>query len=199
MLDSLKFLFTYTYNGTRGGYLRLKKQVLLSVCIFASVRNTDLTIVLSPRNHGNSQPGSRNGSAILGPMPVRSLVCDLRVASGGSKFRRLAILGTGHLGAWLALSLSLGASPADLPVFRPNDPVTRSGFERFYNMDYARAIEDMEKVAARHPDDPYAVNNLANTYLIRELFRMGALDPADYANDSFVGTPQRPAATEAKN
>jgi tetratricopeptide (TPR) repeat protein len=83
-------------------------------------------------------------------------------------------------------------------VFRPNDPVTRSGFERFYNMDYERAIADMEKVAAQHGDDPYAINNLANTYLIRELFRMGALDPTDYANDSFIGTPQRPATEEAK-
>jgi tetratricopeptide (TPR) repeat protein len=199
MLDWLKFLFSYTYTGTRGGYRRLKKQVLLSVCIFASVRNADLTIVPSLRNRGNSQPGSRNGSAILGPMPVRNLVRDLRVAFGVSKFRRLAILGTGYLGACLALSVCVVAAPADLPVFRPNDPVTRSGFERFYNMDYARAIEDMEKVAAQHPDDPYAVNNLANTYLIRELFRMGALDPTDYANDSFVGTPQRPATTEAKN
>lgn len=66
-------------------------------------------------------------------------------------------------------------------------------------MDYERAIADMEKVASQHSDDPYAVNNLANTYLIRELFRMGALDPTDYANDSFVGTPKRPATEEAKN
>src|SRR5882757_7378956 len=156
MLDWLTFLFSYTYNGTRGGYRRLKKQVLLSVCIFASVRDTDLTIVPSPRNSGNSQPGSRNGSAILGPMSVRSLVSDLRGARGGSKVRRLAILATGYVGAGLALSLSVVAS--DLPVFRPNDPVTRSGFERLYNMDYARAIADIEKVAAQRPDDPYAVN-----------------------------------------
>ena len=86
----------------------------------------------------------------------------------------------------------------DLPVFRPNDAVTRSGLDRFYNMDYERAIADLEKVAAQHPQDPYSVNNLANSYLIRELFRMGALDPTDYANDSFVGTPRRPATEEAK-
>jgi len=65
-------------------------------------------------------------------------------------------------------------------------------------MDYERAIADMEKVAAQHGDDPYAINNLANTYLIRELFRMGALDPTDYANDSFIGSPRRPATEEAK-
>ncbi len=93
---------------------------------------------------------------------------------------------------------ALPMSAADLPAFRPNDAVTRSGLERFYNMDYERALADLEKVAAQHPQDPYTVNNLANTYLIRELFRMGALDPADYASDKFIGTPQRPATAEAK-
>ncbi len=109
-------------------------------------------------------------------------------------------MGTGAARIWtIAVVLAtLPVNGADLPAFRPNDPVTRNGFERFYNMDYERAIADMEKVAAQHPQDPYTINNLANTYLIRELFRMGALDPTDYANDSFVGTPQRPATAEAK-
>ena len=110
--------------------------------------------------------------------------------------RRVA-LGIAWLGVWV-LSAPADAAASDLPVFRPNDPITRSGFERFYNMDYERAIADMEKVAAQHGDDPYAINNLANTYLIRELFRMGALDPTDYANDSFIGSPRRPATEEAK-
>jgi tetratricopeptide (TPR) repeat protein len=65
-------------------------------------------------------------------------------------------------------------------------------------MDYERAISDMQKVAAEHSSDPYAVNNLANIYLIRELFRMGALEPTDYTNDSFIGTPRRPATEAAK-
>jgi len=99
------------------------------------------------------------------------------------------------------VAIALTASPlsaADLPTFRPNDPLSRSAFERFYNMDYERALAGFEKVAAQNPNDAYAVNNLANTYLIRELFRMGALDPSDYANDSFIGSPKRPATAEAK-
>ena len=84
-------------------------------------------------------------------------------------------------------------------MFRPNDPVTRSGFERFYNMDYEHAIGDMEKVATQQANNPYVINNLANMYLIRELYRMGALDPADYANDSFIGSPKRPATEAAKH
>jgi hypothetical protein len=92
---------------------------------------------------------------------------------------------------------------ADLPAFRPSDQLTRSGFERFYNMDYERAIADFEKVAAEHPadlrsQDPFPVNNLANCYLVRELYRMGALDPTDYLNDNFIGSPRRPAAPDAK-
>ncbi len=90
------------------------------------------------------------------------------------------------------------AYSADLPAFRPNDAVTLEGFERFYNMDYEHAIPNFEKAMAQHPQDPFTVNNLANAYLIRELYRMGALNPADYANDSFVGTPKRPASAEAK-
>ena len=113
-----------------------------------------------------------------GPQPWRLLVIAALVA--------LAVPGS----AW--------PSPADLPVFRPNDPLTRSGLERFYNMDYERALADLEKAAAQHPQDPYTVNNLANTFLIRELFRMGALDPADYASDNFVGSPKRPATENAK-
>ena len=94
--------------------------------------------------------------------------------------------------------ISARVHSADLPVFRPNDALTRNGLERFYNMDYERALADLEKAAAEHPQDPYTINNLANTYLIRELFRMGALDPADYASDKFIGTPQRPATEAAK-
>ena len=51
---------------------------------------------------------------------------------------------------------------------------------------------------AQHPQDPFTVNNLADVYLIRELYRMGALNPADYASDSFIGSPKRPATAEVK-
>jgi tetratricopeptide (TPR) repeat protein len=90
---------------------------------------------------------------------------------------------------------------AELPVFRPNDALTRHGLERFYNMDYELAIADLEKAAAQHPanmalPDPFPINNLANCYLVRELYRMGALDPADYLNDNFIGSPKRPAGAE---
>ena len=119
--------------------------------------------------------------------------------SGGKGRRRLFALGAGLALALPGFALRPAGDPAaSLPVFRPNDLVTRSGLEHFYNMDYERAIADLEKVASQHRQDPYAVNNLANGYLIRELFRMGALEPSDYANDSFIGTVRRPATEEAQ-
>jgi tetratricopeptide (TPR) repeat protein len=69
-------------------------------------------------------------------------------------------------------------------------------------MDYDRAIADFEKVATQssvnaESQDPFPVNNLANCYLVRELYRMGALDPADYLDDNFIGSPKRRAGAEA--
>jgi len=117
----------------------------------------------------------------------------------GIRFRRTKVSFLPVLGILAILAATPAtARSSDLPVFRPNDALTRSGLERFYNMDYERALADLEKVAAEHPQDPYTINNLANAYLIRELFRMGALDPADYASDKFIGTPQRPATEAAK-
>jgi tetratricopeptide (TPR) repeat protein len=68
-------------------------------------------------------------------------------------------------------------------------------------MDYDRAIADLEKVAgdgAPKSQDPFALNNLADCYLVRELYRMGALDPADYLDDRFIGPPKRPATAAAR-
>lgn len=78
------------------------------------------------------------------------------------------------------------------------EALTARGFDRFYNMDYAGAVDDMEKALAQKPDDPFAVNHLVSVVLIRELYRMGALNTGDYASDSFVGKPRRPASDEAK-
>ncbi len=78
------------------------------------------------------------------------------------------------------------------------DALTQRGLDHFYNMDYAGAVEDLEKALEQKPEDPLAVNRLASTVLIRELYRMGALNTGDYASDSFVGKPRRPAGDEAK-
>lgn len=85
------------------------------------------------------------------------------------------------------------SSAADGLSYRPDDPLNAVAFEHFYNLDYARSIQEFEKVLARHPDDPFAVNHLVTAVLFSELYRIGAMNSGDYANDSFIHAPHRPA------
>ena len=80
-----------------------------------------------------------------------------------------------------------------MPSFRPADPQNQSAFEKLYSLDYDAAIQDFEKVLSRHPNDAFAVNHLLSAVLIRELYRTGAMNTGEYANDSFVGQVHRPA------
>ncbi len=63
----------------------------------------------------------------------------------------------------------------------------------FITSNYDRAIQEFEKVLDRHPGDPSAVNHLLTTVLMRELYRMGAMNSGEYANDSFIGEAHRTA------
>jgi len=65
-------------------------------------------------------------------------------------------------------------------------------------MDYDRAIQGFQKILDRHPNDPSAVNHLLSTILMRELYRMGAMNTGDYSNDSFIGQAHRPADPKVK-
>jgi tetratricopeptide (TPR) repeat protein len=78
-------------------------------------------------------------------------------------------------------------------VFRPADPLNQAAFEHYYNLDYDLAVQDFERILARHPSDPFAVNHLLSAVQVRELYRMGAMNTGEYANDSFVGQAHRPA------
>jgi tetratricopeptide (TPR) repeat protein len=95
---------------------------------------------------------------------------------------------------------SLGASedPRDVPAFRPDDPLNAPAFEHFYNLEYDQAVQGFEQVLRRHPDDPFAINHLISGLLIRELYRMGAMNTGEYANDSFIGQAHRPADPKVK-
>jgi tetratricopeptide (TPR) repeat protein len=88
--------------------------------------------------------------------------------------------------------------PEQSPSFRPNDPLNREAFDHFYNLDYDRAVQEFDQILQRHPDDPFAVNHLLTAVLFRELYRMGALNTGEYANDSFIRVAHRPADPKAK-
>jgi tetratricopeptide (TPR) repeat protein len=79
-----------------------------------------------------------------------------------------------------------------------HDPLVDSAFDHFYNMDYDRSIQEFEKVLDRHPNDPAAVNHLLTTTLMRELYRMGAMNTGEYSNDSFIGQLHRAADPKIK-
>jgi tetratricopeptide (TPR) repeat protein len=83
-------------------------------------------------------------------------------------------------------------------AYRPHDPLNLAAFNHFYNLDYDRAVQEFEQVLARHPDDPFAVNHLLTSTLFRELYRMGVLNTGEYANDSFISAPDRPAERKVK-
>ena len=85
------------------------------------------------------------------------------------------------------------ADPAATVTYRPADPLNQQAFDRLYNLDHDASIQDFEKVVARHPNDPYALNHLLSAVLVRELYRMGAMTTGEYANDSFIGQAHRPA------
>jgi tetratricopeptide (TPR) repeat protein len=80
-----------------------------------------------------------------------------------------------------------------------HDPLVDSAFEHFYNMDYDRSVQEFEKVLDRHPNDPFALNHLLTTVLMRELYRMGAMNTGEYANDSFIGQSHRAADPKVKD
>lgn len=79
-----------------------------------------------------------------------------------------------------------------------HDPLTDSAFEHFYNMEYDRSVQEFEKVLDRRPGEPSSVNHLLTAVLMRELYRMGAMNTGEYANDSFIGEAHRPADPKAK-
>jgi tetratricopeptide (TPR) repeat protein len=109
-----------------------------------------------------------------------------------------------HRPALVAIILLLAAriaAAADSPTstaLRPSDPLNQAAFEHYYNLDHDAAIQDFEKILARHPNDPFAVNHLLSAIQVRELYRMGAMNTGDYSNDNFIGLAHRPAEPAQK-
>ncbi len=79
-----------------------------------------------------------------------------------------------------------------------HDPLVDTPFDHFYNMDYDRSIPEFEKVLDHHPNDPSAINHLLSTILMRELYRMGAMNTGEYSKDSFIGLAHRAVDPKVK-
>jgi tetratricopeptide (TPR) repeat protein len=93
-----------------------------------------------------------------------------------------------------------GGVPASAgTVSAEHDPQVDAAFEHFYNLEYDRAIQEFERVLDRRPNDPSALNHLLSTILMRELYRMGAMNSGEYANDTFIGEAHRAADPKVKD
>jgi tetratricopeptide (TPR) repeat protein len=158
--------------------------------IGASLRipRMNVVIFLIPIDRLNCQ--AQVGSSIQGTLYDRCGKRVFRWALASSIAFLLCGAGRGQQAAG-------GDSPKSI-VFRPADPLNASAFDRFYNMDYDRSVQEFQKILDRHPDDPFAVNHLLTAVMFRELYRMGALNTGDYANDSFIGTAHHPADPKSK-
>jgi tetratricopeptide (TPR) repeat protein len=66
------------------------------------------------------------------------------------------------------------------------DPLVRQAFERFYILDYDGALARFEKVQAKNPENPLAVDYVLDAVIFRELYRLDLLDTTFYAHDGFL-------------
>jgi tetratricopeptide (TPR) repeat protein len=79
-----------------------------------------------------------------------------------------------------------------------HDPLVDAAFEHFYNMEFEQSTRDFEKVLARHPRDPRALNHLLTSVLMHQLYETGAMNTGEYANDSFIGQTHRSVDPKVK-
>lgn len=113
----------------------------------------------------------------------------------------LCVLGVAAVYPGVCLGQTMPQPPAHVPalrISRPSDSLNASAFDHFYNLEYGVAVQEFEQILQRHPNDPFAVNHLISAVLIRELYRMGAMNTGEYANDSFIGEAHRPADPKVK-
>jgi hypothetical protein len=90
------------------------------------------------------------------------------------------------------------ASGPDLPHGAPHDAQVDVAFDHFYNMDYARAIQDFEKMVQTRANDAFAVNHLLTAILMSNLYETGGMNTGDYTNESFIGHAPRPTDPKVK-
>jgi tetratricopeptide (TPR) repeat protein len=75
---------------------------------------------------------------------------------------------------------------------------TKSGIEHLYNLEHDQAIADFERAVKEHPDDPFAINHLAQAVLLKELYRLNALDTTLYADNGFLTGKPLPGDARVK-
>src|SRR3954468_10046555 len=80
----------------------------------------------------------------------------------------------------------------------PLDPDTKVGQEAIYALEYDKAIAAFQVTADRYPNDPFAINHLLQAILLKELFRLNALDTTLYADNGFLTGKALPGDPKVK-
>lgn len=78
------------------------------------------------------------------------------------------------------------------------DPLTRKAVNHLYDLEYDKAIADLERVVQAHPTDPFARNYLLQAVVFKEMYRLNALDTTLYADDGFLTGKPLPADPKVK-
>jgi tetratricopeptide (TPR) repeat protein len=79
-----------------------------------------------------------------------------------------------------------------------SDPDTKAGLEAMYVLQYDQAIASFEKTLERRPDDPFAINHVLQATMLKELFRLNALDTTLYADNGFLTGKPLPGDSAVK-
>ena len=128
---------------------------------------------------------------------------NYKSAQVSTKLRILSLISAASLLVFLSVFLDTADALGQVKTqgvspYRPHDVLNDAGFNSFYNLDFDRAVSNFEKVAQKYPEDPFAANHVLTAVLFRELYRMGALNSGEYANDSFVNAPHHAADPKVK-
>jgi tetratricopeptide (TPR) repeat protein len=115
----------------------------------------------------------------------------------------LTMLATGTITVSPCLAVLVPPADAQYTIHANSlhdEPLVRSGYRHFYELDYPACIADLEKVRAAHPGDPSATTFLLEAVVFEELYRQDLLDTTFYANDGFLTgkhpTPEDPTVRD---
>ena len=78
------------------------------------------------------------------------------------------------------------------------DENTKAGLSFLYAMHYDDAIASFQKTVEHYPSDPFAINHLMQAVLLKELFRLNALDTTLYADNGFLTGKPLPGDPKVK-
>jgi tetratricopeptide (TPR) repeat protein len=94
-----------------------------------------------------------------------------------------------------AIAVSASTPGRNLAIL---DPDTQAGLEWLYSLEYDKAIASFESALKQYPSDPFAINHLMQAVMLKELFRLNALDTTLYTDNGFLTGKPLPGEPKIK-